>query len=332
MNDRIQVDAGIIFESHVVRLGLRGKTVNPGWSPFVRTSSKYTVGGTEGFAGAGNQWRAGFGTPNPNVTHFDLAWTIFEETRFGFRVGNKGGLIYVYADGATAQPVDNITGESNYIYARDSANGKHICDTTIAMGAKRVVAMNQGGVYNDDNDNSTAFFNSYLTFPNGLPGPNNPGLYEEDGSYLRNCTFSGMRVRYGTDTYGLLSAGQVVRGTVPTEGIARDLLSRNLATDIDPRLAWQDFDINTVDVTGGIDSTGRYPGDGDQTVRDAALHPLRKLPTSRPIVEFPDIALATYNTPTSARYTEETVNINLRKAIPVTGLRYVVGSAFNTVE
>ena len=316
-NDPIQVDAGIIYESHSIRLGAgpRAPIINPGWSPFVRTTSKYTVGGSNGFAGAGNRWRAGFGTANPDVTDFDLAWTIFEQTRGGVRVGNKGGMLYVYAKGAITQPVDAITGEQNFIYARDAANGIHICDTTIAMGVKRVVAMNQGGGFDNDNDGLNPQ-SSYLTFPG------NPGSYEEDGSYMRGCTFGGLKY---PDLLASSPSGQVVGGRVPIESEARNFLSYVTAS------GWGDFGSALIDLTPGFDSTGRYPGGNDQTLRPAAGG-IRHLPTSRPIIEFPAIALADYNTPTPERYSRETVNINLRRAVQVAGRRYTVGGVSVTNE
>lgn len=320
-NDPIEVDAGLIFEPRTITVGTGGaaRPVNPGWTPFLRTTSKYTASGgsVSTFVNASG-WRAGAGTPNPNVTHFDLGWTIFEHERFGFRVGTKGGLLYVYADGASSQPTDKFTGEANYLYARDTANGTHICDTTVAMGAKRVVAMNQGGGFDNDNNPATPALNSTLTFPGGAPG-----IYEEDGSFLRNCTFSGIMARE-VDPLGLEPSGQVISGIVPKESAARDYLSYYGLN------RWTAFGDAGIDLSPGFDSTGRYPGTNDQTLRVAGGN--RNLPTSRPVIEFPDIALTAYNTPTPARYNAETVNINLRNAIPVAGRRYVVGNSFNTVE
>ena len=320
-NDPVEVDAGIIFEPRTITMGAGtgATTVEPGWTPFLRTTSKYTSSGgsVSTFVNASG-WRAGAGTPNPDVTHFDLGWTIFEHERFLTRIGTKGGLLYVYAEGANAQPSDKFTGEENYFFARDVANGTHICDTTVAMGAKRVVAMNQGGSFDHDNNPATPGLNSILTFPVGAPG-----IYEEDGSFLRNCTFSGIMRREGMPL-GLEPTGQVRNGIVPTQGSARDDLSFQGVN------IWTAFGDAGIDLTPGFDSTGRYPGTNDQTLRVAGGN--RNLPTSRPVIEFPNIALAAYNTPTPARYNTETVNINLRRAVPVAGRRYVVGNSFITVE
>ena len=322
--DPIEVDAGIIFEVRAVNTGRvdslgRPITVPIGYTPFVRTTSNYTDRkGT--FVSTGNQWRSGFGTKNPNVTHFDLAWTIYENATFGIRLNTKGGLLYVNAIGAVNQPTDKVTGEENYIYARDDTGGTHICDSTVTMAAKRVVAINQGGEGLTVGGRS---YDSYLEFP--LP---TGGIYQEDGSFMRNSTFSGMQVVGGP----IKAGGEIAKGRVPVDGQAKYFATRPYG-NTDNTSLWVPFgsaNLSDIDLQANLSSTGWFPGGLDQTNRLPAgiVHPA----TARPIIEFPDMNREDYIVPTPERYNSEKVSINLRAGVRTAGKRYIVGHSFDTLE
>ena len=278
---KLDVDAGVIWEPRPFFLD-GGKKIAPGFSIFVFTKGFYTPkAGIH--VNPANQWRASVGTAggeNANVTQFDLTWLIYRRRSGSFNLPGYGGYLQVNAIGANVQPSDGF-GELGRIYARGAGDTELICDSTNVMSVKRVVAMNQGGSYNAGPGSNSPTRSSYL--------PTN-GIYEEDGSYMRDCVFGGITGQPN---------GQVLKQTA-------------LGAYANPT-AWL-----SLSSPGFVNSanTGYYPPGFDQTVDI----PLRPLATARKHFEFPEIPVAEWDIAgDNSRYGNETVNINLRNARTVVG-------------
>ena len=113
--------------------------------------------------------------------------------------------------------------------------------------------------------------------------------YEEDGSYMRQCIF--------------------VEGRIASNAVAP---------------SWQSWDTVDIDQL----RTGSIPGPNvsDQTYTNIPGPVIRHAPSALPIFQYPDIADP--SSTDSSRYKAETMNINLRRAVAVTG--NVVTPVFQT--
>lgn len=295
--NQLDVDAGVIYEPRLLPRNENGsiKRIPPGYTVFINTKGTYAPNGVH--TGAMG-WRAtvggGANPTNSNVTQFDLTWRVYRPRAYG-NIGPflpyYGGYLQVNAIGADEQPTDEF-GEMGRIYARGSNDTERICDSTAGMRVKRVIAINQGG---GDGGGLT---------PGGavIPArraylPTN-GIYENDGSYMRNSVFSGISGQ---------TAGQA-------------LFEGPVYGPYDIPTAWYNLSSTFV----GLDEveTGYYPGGSDQTVSGST----RSLSTALPHFSFPEIPVALWNSEGDrSRYDTERVNINLRNARPSRGKQISAG-------
>lgn len=304
----VEVDAGFQYESEPIRI-TGGVTAPAGWSILVRTTgAATTIGGqtqNPAYATGGLGWRCGPGTPNSGVASVDMMWTVYQLTPA--QGGGYGGYLVANVAGAGqfVQPVDRDFND-NKIRARSAPSTYRIVQTTAGMAIKRVVGMTQG----KDQFN--------LLFPIQTGG----GLYQEDGSYLRGCSFTN---------------GQVSPQSPPSTGW------NYFPTQW---LTWDASRTLNDDQTG---STGFYPGGRDKSVLSYQTTPPYEgiIPaegtgpvvvvkghanSSRPIFEFPNLPQSEWENEVSSRYATETINVNLRNFFPVGGRTVTIGGVTPNVQ
>lgn len=158
--DQIEVDAGVQYESGTfpyIDANNQQQYARPGWSVFMAVAG----GGRPRPAPVNPPygWRAGHGTPNPNVTSFFLWHGV---------VADGSIFLQVRATGANAQPGTAVAGGDGIIWWQE-ADGNNIAypNGTTGLHVKRVSAMTQGG-----------------------QGVNLPATrFREDGSFMRGNAF-----------------------------------------------------------------------------------------------------------------------------------------------
>lgn len=296
----LEVDAGLQYESARPAIGT-GQAIPKGWAVIVRASNERAVV-RQNFVSADKKWRAG-----SNVTSVTLVWTVYKLSVANS--GGYGGYLQVTANGASGplpesdQPQDPDLGSNKIraqLYSPDSSNfnrGRSLIYNISGMRVKRVVAINQGR----ELDPATgAYTGPILPFP--YP---NGGIYAEDGSYLRNCTFSGGQI-----------SQQISAPSVNDFGAAYN------------PSAWVTWDASNTDNNNKTSvDTGYYPGGRDKTLVGDDAKTYGNAPTSLPILDFTG-TLTNAGTPlpptqwddaVSSRYANETVSINLRNGTATNG-------------
>jgi hypothetical protein len=161
------------------------------------------------------------------------------------------------------------------------------------MRVKRVVGITQDDTHPADGQN-------HLTFPSAtdVGGADiATNVYEEDGSYMRGCRFSGGRVAVQAATSGItwIPWSQAYMEQDPIPGADR-----------------VDYEVGTGWFPGGLDKSIRTPantpGGGLRTIGHARL--------SRNIIDFPELQAAGIPRASEShvqRYDEELVEINLQR-------------------
>ncbi len=291
-------------------------TTKPGWAAFVTADTglradtpvrERTVGG--GFRG----WRCGPGTNNPNVTSVDMEWVLERRIDGGVFTGTNGYL-RINAIGAVSQPGStNVREPTGQIYATDAYGRVNFGPGTATMRAKRVVGITQGGSYGGNRfaPGGGTRIPAKLRFP--LNGGGN--IYDEDGSYMQDCLFSGVT---GQDA-GQVCFGQTRQGAVP--------LWENWSSGLNR------VDHPSVEVEAERRS-GWYPGGKDKQWLDPTTYILGVIPFNFSGTNAPG-AVDHFSFPgfPFIRYDREVVNISLRSATPTNGnIVTVGGSSFDSED